>query len=311
MSAAPREVLIVGAGPAGVSAALAAHALGLEPRIIESAPAAGGQLLHVHFHPADLAGLPDGDGPAIAASMARQLADARIATRWGTAAAALRSGRAPGTRPAVIVAGGERVEAEAVLIATGVRRRRLEIPGERELEDRGVSYSATRDRAQFAGHHVVVAGGGDAAYENALLLTAVGCTVTLAVRRAPRARAEFRARVAADPRIDVRKRTRVTAAIGGARLEAVRLAGPSGEEEVYAAGLVIKIGVIPNTEWCRRTLAQDAEGFLEVDATLAASRPRVWVAGDVTRPARLSIAVAIGQGALAAAAIRAALSDSA
>src|SRR5439155_7501120 len=85
VSAAPRDVLIVGAGPAGVSAALAAHALGLQPRIIESAPAAGGQLLHVHFHPADLAGRPDGDGPAIAAAMAPQLAEARIPTRWGTA----------------------------------------------------------------------------------------------------------------------------------------------------------------------------------------------------------------------------------
>ena len=299
----PREVLIVGAGPAGVSAALSARSRGLTPRLIEGGPVAGGQLLHVHFHPEDLAGVPAGDGPAIAAAMARQLAAAQLAARCGTAATALRPGRARGSRPAVIV-GEERIEAEAVLIATGVRRRRLEIPGERELEDRGVSYSATRDRAQFAGRHVVVAGGGDAAYENALLLTAVGCTATLAVRGVPRARADFRARVAADPRIEVRKRTRVTAAIGDGRLEAVRLEGPSGEEEVYAAGLVIKIGVIPNTEWCRKALAHDAEGFLTVSASLACSRPRVWAAGDVTRPARPAIAVAIGQGAQAAAAIR-------
>lgn len=299
-----REVLIVGAGPAGVSAALWARALGLEPRLIESGPVAGGQLLHVHFHPYDLAGVPEGDGPAIAAAMARQLAEAGIATRCGTAAAALEPGRDAGSRPAVIAAGGERIEADAVLIATGVRRRRLEIPGERELEGLGVSYSATRDRTQFAGRPVVVAGGGDAAYENALLLSAVGCTVTLAVRGAPRARADFRARVAADPRIAVRERTRVTAALGDGRLSAVRLAGPTGEEEAPAAGLVIKVGVIPNTEWCRGSIASDAEGFVAVNASLAASRPRVWAAGDVTRPALPAIAVAIGHGALAAAAIR-------
>ena len=302
----PREVLIVGAGPAGVSAALWARSLGLEPRVIESGADAGGQLLHVHFHPGDLAGVSAGDGPAIAAAMARQLAEARIETRFGAAATALAPG-GDGSRPAVIAAGGEGIEADAVLIATGVRRRRLEVPGEHELEGRGVSYSATLDRAQFAGKHVVVAGGGDAAYENALLLTAVGSTVTLALRGAPRARTDFRARVAADPSIDVRERTRVTAVLGGDRLRAVRLLGPAGEEEVAAAGIVIKAGVIPNTEWCRDALAHDAEGFLVVNASLATSRPRVWVAGDVTRPAPLAIAVAIGQGALAAAAIRNAL----
>ena len=234
----PRDVLIVGAGPAGVSAALWTRSFGLEPRVIESGPAAGGQLLHVHFHPGDFAGVLAGDGPAIAAAMARQLADARIPARYGAAATALVGGDT-GAGPGVIAAGGERIEADAVLVATGVRRRRLEVPGERELEGRGVSFSATLDRAKFAGRHVVVAGGGDAAYENALLLTAVGCTVTLTVRGAPRARADFRARVAADPRVTVRERTRVTAVIGRDRLEAVRLAGAAGEEEVRAAGIVI------------------------------------------------------------------------
>jgi thioredoxin reductase (NADPH) len=307
MSAGRRDLLIVGAGPAGVSAALCARSLGLEPRLIESAPEAGGQLLYVHFHPSDLAGVPEGDGPAIATDMARQLAEAGIGVRFDTAAASVEPGRGPVLRPAIATAGDQRLEADAVLVATGVRRRRLEVPGERELEDRGVSYSATRDRAQFAGRRVVVAGGGDAAFENALLLTAVGCTVTLVVRGAPRARAEFRARVAADPRIEMRERTRVVAVLGGDRLQAVRLAGPGGEEEIPAVGIVVKVGVIPNTDWCRGALARDAEGFLVVNPNLAASMPRVWAAGDVTRPALPTIAGAIGQGARAAAAIRTAL----
>ena len=74
-----------------------------------------------------------------------------------------------------------------------------------------------------------------------------------------------------------------------------------------AAGIVIKAGVIPNTEWCRDALDHDAEGFLRVSGSLAASRPGVWAAGDVTRPALPVIAVAVGQGATAAAAIRNAL----
>lgn len=299
-----RDVLIVGAGPAGVSAALWARSLGLEPRVLEGGAAVGGQLLLVHFHPTDLAATHEGDGPAIAGSMARQIAEAKIPTVVGIAAAGL---HADAARPAVSVAGGEHVEADAVVIATGVRRRRLDVPGERELEGRGVSYSATRDRAQFSGRHVVVAGGGDAAYENALLLAAVGCTVTLAVKGAPRARSEFRTRVAGEPRIEVRERTRVTAAVGTHHLQAVKLAGAGGEEEVEAAGLVIKVGMIPNTDWCREAVAHDAEGYLTVNASLATSQPRVWAAGDVTRPAVAAIAVALGQGALAAAAIRNAL----
>jgi thioredoxin reductase (NADPH) len=298
-----RELLIVGAGPAGVSAALSAHLIGLEPRLIEAGAMPGGQLNHIHFHPTDLATVAEGEGPAITAAMTRQLAAAGMTARCGAPATSL----APGPRPAVILEGGGRVEADAVLIATGVRRRRLEIPGERELEGCGVSYSANLDRARFAGRHVVVAGGGDAAYENAMLLSAVGCTVTIAVRGAPRARRDFRARVAADPRIEVREQTRIVAALGDDYLTAVRLAGPAGEKDEPVAGLVIKAGVIPNTEWCRAFVAHDAEGYLGVDTSLATSQSRVWAAGDVTRPAMLSIAVAIGHGALAAAAIRNAL----
>ena len=301
-----RTLLIVGAGPAGVSAALCARALGLDPAVLESGPLPGGQLQHVHFHPVDLAGLADGDGPAIAATFARQLEAARIPVRSDVVAIALEHAGVD-ARPVVVTSVGERLEAEAVLVATGARRRHLEVPGEFELEDRGVSYSATRDRECFRGRHVVVTGGGDAAFENALLLAEVGCTVTLAVRGLPRARSEFRARVAADPRIEVREGTRVTAALGTDHLRAVRLEGPGGSEERAAAGLVIKIGAVPNSEWCRAVLEHDAEGFLLVDAGLATSQARVWAAGDVTRPGLPSIAVAIGHGALAAAEVRRAL----
>jgi len=303
-----RALLIVGAGPAGVSAALWARSLALEPTVMESAPSAGGQLQHVHFHPADLAGVAEGDGPAIAAAFGRQFEAARVPVRFDAVAVALDPAREEG-RPAVMTSAGERLSADAVLIATGVRRRHLDIPGEIELESRGVSYSATRDRVRFAGQNVVVAGGGDGAFENALLLAAVGCSVTVVVRGAPRARHEFRARAAAEPRIEVRERTRVTAALGSDRLRAVRLEGPAGSEEHAAAGLVIKVGVIPNTEWCRAAIEHDAEGFVLIDKRLATSRPRVWAAGDVTRPALPAIAVAIGQGALAAAEIRKALSE--
>lgn len=296
------DLLIVGAGPAGVSAALWARSLGLSPLVIEQGEAAGGQLRHVHFAPLNLAGAAPGDGPALADRLARQLEQPGIEVRCRVAAAVLDR-----SRPAVATAAGERLEAGAVLIATGVRRRQLEVPGERELEGKGVSYSATQDRTRFAGEEVAIVGGGDAAFENALLLAEVGCKVTLLVRDRPRARPEFRKRVAAHPRIEVMERTAVRAIEGDRVVRAVRLEGERGSFPLEVAGVVIKVGVLPNTEWCAGAVERDAGGYVLVDESQATSHPLAWAAGDVTRPPLYGFAVAVGQGALAAAAVRAAL----
>jgi len=296
------ELLVVGAGPSGVSAALWARSLGLEVLVLEAAEVPGGQLHQVHHRIENMAGSSGVDGPRLARVLESQLADSGIEVRYGT-----RAREFDPEGPAVLTGTGVRIPAQAVLVATGVRRRRLEVPGEQALEGRGVSWSATQDRARFAGDEVVVAGGGDAAFENASLLAEVGCTVTLAVRGAPRARREFRTRVAAEPRIEVLERTRVTAVLGEERVRAVRLAGPRGEFDLPAAGLVVKVGVIPNTEWCATVLERDPEGYIPVDEQFCTSHPRVWAAGDVTRPPLAGVAVAFGHGALAVAAIRAAL----
>ena len=301
------ELLVVGAGPAGVSAALWARALNLTAAQIEGGSRPGGQLHHVHFHPRELAGLDAGDGPALAAVYERQLAAAGHAVRYDAVAIALEPPRDGHTLPGVTLSTGERLTAAAVLIATGARRRHLGVPGERELEGRGVSYSATLDRDRFAGGRVLVVGGGDGAFENALLLAEVGCEVTVAVRGTARARPEFRQRLAAEPHAAVLEHARVGAILGEAGVRAVRLDVAGRGRELEVEGVVVKIGGLPNSEWCRPALAHDDEGFLRVDDRLATSAPRVWAAGDVTRPLLPSVPVAMGQGAHAVAAIRAAL----
>lgn len=298
------DLVIVGAGPAGVSAALWAGSQGLEARLLEGGPRPGGQLHYVHFHPRDLAGFAVGDGPALARVFERQLADAGVDARYGTKAVGLEGGDRS-SPPVVSTADGERHRGAGLLIACGVRRRRLEVPGERELEGRGVSYSATRDRTGFAGRDVLVVGGGDSAYENALLLAEVGCRVAIAVRDVPRARAEFRGRVGAEPLIEVLEGVSVRRVLGDGGVRSVVLEGPGGEVEREVVGVVIKIGMMPNTEWCRGALEHDAQGFLRVDGSFRTSHPRVWAVGDVIRPPLPSLAVSIGSAALAVAAIRA------
>ena len=303
MSAPPRELVIVGAGPAGASAALWARSRNLDVLLLEAADTPGGQLAVVRFHPREHLGWLDGDGPALAEAMKRQLAEAGIPVRLSARVQAIE----PGQPVTLRLAGGEAIAARAVLIATGARRRRLDVPGERELEDRGVSFSVTIDRDKLAGRTVVVVGGGDAAFENALMLAETGGRTTILARGEVRARREFRDRVAAERRIEVREHTSVVAVLGDDHVRGVRTRGEEGEREIACDAVVVKIGVRPNTEWCAGTLAVDPEGWIRVDPTFATSRPGVWAAGDVIRPALSGVAVAAGHGALAVAAIRAAV----
>jgi thioredoxin reductase len=101
--------------------------------------------------------------------------------------------------------------------------------------------------------------------------------------------------------------TRVLAIEGEHAVRDLRLANDRGTFLLPVAGLVIKVGVRPNSEWCASGLERDAEGYVRVDESFATSHPRVWAAGDVTRPPILGISVASGQGALAAGAVRTAL----
>ena len=295
-----RELVIVGAGPAGISAALWARSHEMPPLVLEAEPGPGGQLLHVYFEPHDLAGIPAGDGTAIATRYQKQLAESGVVVRYGAAVEKL----AVTPRIELTLAGGEILAPRALLIATGARRRRLEVPGERELENRGVSFSATRDRDRLSGRAVAVVGGGDAACENALMLAASGSDVTLIARAALRTRPAFRERITAEPRLRVLVHTRVVRILGETQVTGLELESPTGASRLACEGVVIKVGVVPNTEWCREALPHDDEGYLRVDAESATGVQGVWAAGDVVRPAVLSAAVAVGQGVLAAAAIR-------
>lgn len=299
MARAVPDLLIVGAGPAGISAALWAVSLDLKPQVIDLAPQPGGQLHRIHFAPRNLVAAVPGAGAALAARTLAQLAEAGIDVHTRERAVATKR-----ERGVWLVRTDARVfEAPRMVIATGVSRRLLSVPGEYELRGRGVTDSATRDLETLRGKEVTVIGGGDAAFENALILADAGCRVTLAVRGPVHARKAFRERVAAASAIAVRKRFRTLAILGGEAVSGVRFATPDGEIDHPAEAVVVKIGNVPNTRWCRQ-FAHDEAGYLRVDDTLRVSKAGVWAAGDVVRPAAPGIAVAMGHGALIAGAIR-------
>ena len=122
-----------------------AKSLGLESLLLERGARAGGQLLNVHFVPTNVAAAATLVGTSLAARLGEQLAEMGIDVRYQADVAAIEDG------PTLRLSDGTRVEAQAVLIASGVRRRHLGVPGERELEGLGVTYSATQDRAALAG----------------------------------------------------------------------------------------------------------------------------------------------------------------
>ncbi|MEB3329355.1 MAG: NAD(P)/FAD-dependent oxidoreductase [Candidatus Sericytochromatia bacterium] len=298
-------VLIVGAGMAGISAALWCQRVQLPLRWIEASPTVGGQLVRIHGSIPDYAGLPAPNGRAFLAQLQAHLAAQGLAPEPEVALVEVRD---EGTR--VGLSTGEVLEPAAVVLATGARPRRLGVEGEERLRGAGVSDSATRDLQALRGQAVAVVGGGDAALENALILAEVCPRVCLLHRGvAFRGRPAFQAAIAAHPRIEVRLETRVTAVLGKDAVMALAVAGPAGPEHLAVTAVVVKVGIAPALGPFSGLLAVDEAGYVRVDAQQRTSLPQVWAAGDVCNPLASSLAAAGGQAAIAIKAIERALAD--
>ena len=198
---------------------------------------------------------------------------------------------------------GEELQSIAIIIATGLRRRRLGIPGELEFAGRGMIESAKRDREQLAGKDVCVIGGGDAAAENALLLAEVCPTVTLVHRgRKLRARREFSEQLHTHHCVTVFPESNVRRILGNDRVEAVEIerAGALKPFQMAVQGVVVRIGFEPNTDFVRDQLELDDRGYVVVDSRHQTSIENVFAIGDVSNPLAPTIAGAAGSGATAA-----------
>jgi thioredoxin reductase (NADPH) len=301
------DVIIIGAGPAGLSAALWCDELGLDALVLERNAKIGGQLHSIFNAIENYPAARFENGAAFAESLSAQIADGDF-DLWTEAEVESVDIRAK----KVALRSGEQLQSISIIIATGVRRRVLGIPGEKEFAGKGIIESGTRDRELYAGRDVCVIGGGDAAVENALLLAEACPTVTLVHRgKRLRARPEFAERLHTNHCITVFPESQVTRILGGDRVEAVEIWRREGIKpfQLAVGGVLIRIGVTPNTELFAGQLAFDNEGFIVTNSSHETNNTNVFAIGDVSNPLAPTIVGGTGAGATAAKVIAARLGN--
>jgi thioredoxin reductase (NADPH) len=291
------DVIIIGGGPAGMSALIWCHSLGLRGVLLEQSSELGGQMLEMYHRVLDYPGLIAENGRELRDHFAAQLDQLQLDYRTGRRIEEIDLSRRRAR------CDGDWAQGEAIIIATGARKRRLGIPGEEKFELHGVSFSATRDHSLYAGKKVSVIGGGDSAAQNSLLLARICPSVTL-IHRSDRyrARPDWLKEARENPRITIIDNAEAKAIEGGERVERLIIEDTrTGEiKSVETEGVFIRVGVAPNTEMFRGQIELDESGFIRTDHRQRTPVYMVYAAGDVCRPACFSVATAVGHGAIAA-----------
>ena len=290
-------VLILGAGPAGLTAALYAARAELHP-VVLTGMALGGQASTTHTIE-NYPGFPEGVGGAELGELFQKQAE-RFGARFEFDSATEVD---LSQRPFRVQTYGREYLAQALILATGASPNYLNVPGEKELTGKGVSYCATCDGWFFKGKKVAVVGGGDSALEEAIFLTRYAESVTIIHRRdALRAGAILQRRALSHPQIEVIWDTVVTEAVGEQALRAVKLRNvrTGAESEMPFDGLVIFIGNQPHTTLYQGQVEMDERGYVRSNMNMETSVPGVFVAGEVTDATFRQVITSAGMGAAAA-----------
>jgi thioredoxin reductase (NADPH) len=291
------QVLIIGSGPAGLTAAIYAARANLEP-IVLAGSAPGGQLM-LTSEIENFPGFPDGiDGPDLMGRMRAQ------AERFGTVMVDQDVDRVDlSVRPFRAWTRGVEYQGQTLIIATGATAIWLELESEQRLRGRGVSACATCDGFFFRDREIAVVGGGDSAMEEANYLTRFASKVHLLHRRDGfRASKIMIDRIYGNPKIEVHTNTEVAEVLGESKVEGLRLrdARDGSERVLPLQGLFIAIGHRPNTAVFKDWLDTDEKGYLLPHEHTASRTPGVFIAGDVADHRYRQAVTAAGDGARAA-----------
>ena len=301
------DVLILGGGPAGLSAAIYAAREGIDALVIERGALGGqaGTTDRIDNYP----GFPEGIRGAELAS--RLIAHARRYNVELLQAVEVDNLHGEPDRVSVTTSTGDSYGADAVMIATGSRYRRLGVPGEDGLIGLGVHYCATCDGPFYRGvKELVVIGGGNSALEEAVFLTTIADKVTILTRGDVRASELVQARVRSDPRIEIHTGMDILGfERANGRLGAIMtLDRATGKEQRFKpAAAFVFVGLDPNSQFLRGAVDLDERGFVVTDDMFATSLTGVFAAGDVRAGATKQVGSAVGEGIAALLAVRRAL----
>ncbi len=289
------DVVVAGAGIAGLSAALASARLGRRTLVL-TGDVLGGNLLgieRVEGYP----GFPEG----VAGYELCPLAQAQAAEA-GAEFSSTELQRLEGEGPAFrLITGAEEFTARAVILATGSHIRTLEVPGEQRLTGKGVSHCASCDGPMLRDATVAVVGGGDSAMQEALALAQYASRVIVLVRgEALKGQSAFRERVAADPRIEVRFKSAVQEILGDNVVSGLRLASGAASGVLEVSAVFVYTGLVPNTGFLKGRIELDSSGRVATDAAMKTAYPGLFAAGSLRSGWAGRAAASAGEGAAAA-----------
>ncbi len=293
----PFDVLIVGGGPAGAAAAVYAARKGIRTGI--ASERFGGQVLDT-LGIENFISVKETEGPRFALALEEHVRHYDVDIMNLQRAKAI----VPGELIEVQLESGAALKARSVIITTGARWRTIDVPGEKEYKNKGVAYCPHCDAPLFKGKRVAVIGGGNSGVEAAIDLAGVVGHVTLIeFDRQLRADAVLQRKLESLPNVTVICQAQTTEITGdGHKVNGLRYTDRTTGQSQWVAleGVFVQIGLVPNTDWLRGTLALSKHGEIVVDAKGQTSVPGVFAAGDVTTVPFKQIIIAAGEGAKAA-----------
>ena len=288
------DIIIVGAGPAGLTAALYARRAGHSVLVLEGG-VPGGQAVttpHVENWPGTLSI----SGPDFAMGLYQQCMDLGAEIQFAAVTGFQDQGDVK-----VVLAGEERFQGRALILANGVQRRKLGVPGEERLGGRGVSYCATCDGSFFKGKDVAVVGGGNTAVEDAVYLASICPTVWLIHRRDRLTAQKYLVDGRRDkPNVKLLMEHKVLEIQGEQQVETVRLMGPEHQRILHVSAVFAAVGLIPDNARFSPPLALNEYGYLQAGEDCATNVPGVFAAGDTRSKELRQLVTAAADGAMAA-----------
>ncbi len=297
----PFDVLVIGGGPAGAAAAIYAARKGIRTGIV--AERFGGQVLDT-MAIENFISVSHTEGPKLAAHLEQHVKDYDVDIMNHQRASKLAPAQYEGGLHEVGLASGASLKARTVILSTGARWRQMGVPGEEEYRNKGVTYCPHCDGPLFKGKRVAVIGGGNSGVEAAIDLAGLVAHVTLIEYDSQlRADAVLQRKLGSLPNVTVITSALTTEVFGdGEKLTGLKYKDRNHgtEHEVALEGIFVQIGLVPNTEWLKDSIALSGRGEIEIDARGETSQRGIFAAGDATTVPYKQIVIAMGAGSTAA-----------